>query len=120
MKYVYELNSIPDSLNKYLGKSGKWYAYQSDKKKWDNKVGLTVLSVGRPEIPFEKSVVTLHYQFPSRIKHDPDNYSGKLILDPLVKHGVLKDDNFLNIKLILEASYKKGEARTIITVEEKN
>src|SRR5690606_40521196 len=44
--------------------------------------------------PFEKAICTLTYHFPDRRRRDPDNFSGKFIMDPLVAEGFLVDDSF--------------------------
>lgn len=48
---------------------------------------------------------------------DVDGYSGKFILDPLVREGILIDDNFYAISLQLEAHVDKENPRTEIEVE---
>lgn len=57
--------------------------------------------------------------FPTRGRRDPDNYSGKFILDGLVQAGIIKDDSFECINLRLKASYDKDNPRTEIEVEEQ-
>lgn len=71
-----------------------------------------------PAEPIKKSMVHIHYTFPTRVRHDPDNYSGKLILDPLVQFGIIADDSFNNIELVLSAGYEKGVKETIVTITE--
>ena len=70
-----------------------------------------------PKKPITKAKVTLKYYFKDKKRRDPDNYSGKFILDGLVKSGVIKDDSFNNISLALEAGYDKDNSRTEIIVE---
>lgn len=72
----------------------------------------------KPKKPFKKSIVTLTYYFKTRHRRDPDNYSGKFILDGLVKSKVIEDDNFSNIELRLNGNYDKGNPRTEISVTE--
>jgi len=115
--YEYFIDSIPPSLNAYLGKSGKWYKYQADKKKWDLLMFVSI-SVNRPEKPLPKARVILSYHFPDNRRRDADNYSGKLILDPLVKYGVLQDDSFKNVKLELMAEFKSETPGLNIFIEE--
>ena len=73
----------------------------------------------KPKIPIEKARVTITYYFGNRTRRDPDNFSGKMILDPLVREGILKDDSFNNIELVLRAFVDKNK-RTEIEVEEVN
>ncbi len=76
----------------------------------------------KPSVPFDKAVVKISYYFKDKRRHDPDNYSGKMILDPLVREGVLVDDSFDNIDLILrKGGVDKLNPRTeieIISLEE--
>ena len=54
----------------------------------------------------ERATVILRYHFRDSRRRDPDNYSGKMILDGLVHAGILKDDSFRCIDLVLQ----QGEA----------
>lgn len=72
----------------------------------------------KPQKPFEKARVHIRYYFKNRIRRDPDNYSGKMILDPLVREGILKDDSFGCVTLELSCEYDKENPRTEIYVEE--
>lgn len=111
------INEIPPSNNKFMGNSNSYHIYGNIKKQW---AMLVRLAVGRdkPKEPIEKSIITITYYFKNRIRHDPDNYSGKMILDGLVQAKVIKDDSFKNISLRLEGDYDKENPRTEITVEE--
>lgn len=60
--------------------------------------------VKKPSVPYAQAVVTILYYFKDNRRHDPDNYSGKMILDPLVKEGVIVDDSFD----VIELRVKKG------------
>ena len=66
----------------------------------------------------EKAVVTLTYYFPDKRRRDSDNYAGKLILDGLVRAGIIEDDSFDNVQLVLRGGYDKENPRTEIEVEE--
>ena len=66
----------------------------------------------------ERAVVQIRYFFPDRRRRDPDNYSGKMILDGLVRCGVLKDDSFSCIRLELSAECSLGRPRTEIVIQE--
>lgn len=116
MEIQYILDDIPPSNNKFIGQNKRW-EYQTAKKEWAQII-LAAVWNNRPKQPLEKSEVTLTYTFPDKRRRDPDNYSGKFILDGLVRAGVLKDDSFDNIRLILNAKYEKGKKRTTITVKE--
>ena len=76
----------------------------------------------KPKKPLEKALVKISYFFKSNHRRDPDNYSGKMILDPLVREGVLKDDSFEVVTLQLgKGGVDKLNPRTeieIINLEE--
>ena len=71
----------------------------------------------KPPEPLEKATVRIKYYFTDRRRRDPDNYSGKMILDGLVRAGIISDDSFLCIDLQLQAVYDKG-GYTEIFIEE--
>jgi len=86
---------------------------QEEKKRWAWMIKAAAASV-KPGVPFEYADVTLRYSFKDKRRRDPDNYSGKMILDALVGAGIIKDDSFNNIKLILEAEFGKEKGTEII------
>ena len=114
------VSEIPPSNNKYMGKGTKYIQsiqYQEEKQKW---AWLIRQALGRTDIkrPRENAVVRIKYYFKDRRRRDPDNYSGKFLLDGLVDAGVLADDSFNNIELILRGGYDKENPRTEIEIEE--
>lgn len=111
MKYT--INEIPPSNNKFIGRTNKW-EYQELKKYWAQLIWLNCRP--RPDKPLEKAIVTLTYYFANKIRRDPDNYSGKFILDGLVKAGIIADDSFGNIDLRLCGKVDKANPRTEIEV----
>ena len=115
MKYI--INDIPPSLNKFLGNSNNFNIYREKKIEWE---WLTRLAIGinKPKIPYKKSIVTVTYYFKTKARHDPDNYAPKFLMDGLVKSGVLVDDSFDNVKLVIEGGYDKENPRTEIEIQE--
>lgn len=113
MKIIIEL--IPPSNNEFIGRAAIW-EYRAIKKEWEALV--RIACIGKPKKRFERARVYIHYCFPNHIRRDPDNYSGKMILDGLVKAGVLKDDSFDCVQLILSASVDPERPRTEITIQE--
>lgn len=97
------LPGIPPTANTYLGNSHHHKIYQTAKKEWENAVGWAVKAAGWRGEPLKRARVELIYHFPNRRRRDPDNYSGKFILDGLKKAGVLVDDSFSNVQLVLVA-----------------
>lgn len=115
MKYT--IKEIPPSNNKYIGKGGrgKNLKYQQEKRKWEWLI-LEATNKSKPNKPIKKSIVELTYYFPTKHRRDPDNYSGKFILDGLVKAGVIEDDSFKCINLQLIGKYDKNNPRTEIRI----
>lgn len=114
------VDEIPPSNNKFMGRGSARYQafeYQNEKKRW---AWLIKAAIGRdkPREPIEKAIVTITYYFPTKHRRDPDNYSGKFINDGLVKSGVIKDDSFSNIDLVLVGKVDRKNPRTVIKVKE--
>ena len=110
LKYV--IPEIPPSNNKYIGRENRW-KYQSEKKRWAGLIALLC----RPK-PLSRATVTLIYHFKDKRRRDPDNYSGKMILDGLTAAGIIADDSFFCIDLQLRAVYDKRGYTEIIIEEE--
>lgn len=111
--YRYMIPEIPPSNNRYIGRSAQW-EYRQEKTRWAWLVAAACRE--RPAAPLSKATVKLTYYFSTRRRRDPDNYSGKMILDGLTAAGVLKDDSFDNIDLILRGEYDAARPRTEIEV----
>lgn len=109
------IDEIPPSNNRFIGRENRW-EYQEEKKRWEALV--RIACIGKPKKQTERAVVQIRYSFPDRRRRDPDNYSGKMILDGLVRCGVLKDDSFDCIRLELSAEYSPRKPRTEIVVHE--
>lgn len=112
MQYI--IDEIPPSNNQFIGRTN-FREYQKAKKYWAELIFWKCLP--KPKQPLENITVKLTYYFPDRIRRDPDNYSGKMILDGLTKAGIIKDDCFKNIKLVLCGDYDKVNPRTVIEIE---
>lgn len=105
---------VPPSTNRYTGRNQRW-AYQFEKRRWHWLVASALPE--KPDKPIQRAKVRITYFFPTRGRHDPDNYAGKMLLDPLVRLGVLVDDSFDHVELVLAGSYDKAHPRTEIVVE---
>ncbi len=111
------VNEIPPSDNTYKGRNNVW-AYRKDKERWTELLYiLTLYAKPHDYITPEKAKVTVTYFFKTKARHDPDNYSGKFMLDGIVKAGVIKDDSFDCIELVLRGSYDKDNPRTEVEIE---
>lgn len=117
MKYIYTIPAIPPSNNEFIGRNAR-FDYRKIKEQWELLIRASCRP--KPDKPLEHSMVTLHYYFPNHIRRDPDNYSGKMVLDGLTRAGIIADDSFKHIELRLMASYDKKKPRLEIMVEEIN
>ena len=115
----YKIPLIPPSNNEYQGNGGmkKNMEYQREKRQWAGYVQM--FCNPKPRQPLKRARITLQYFFPDRRRRDPDNYSGKFILDGLVKAGIIADDNFFVIDLFLKADIDTNkQGFTVIEVTE--
>ena len=109
---------IPPSNNRYMGRGsvrGQAFAYQEEKQRWAWLVRVALKN--KPKKPIKKARVRITYYFPDRRRRDPDNYSGKFVLDGLTAAEVIEDDSFSNIALELHGAYDKENPRTEIELE---
>lgn len=113
MRYI--IPDIPPSNNRFIGRNARW-EYQSLKKQWADMIAL--FCCPKPPEPLKKATVKIKYYFTDRRRRDPDNYSGKMILDGLVKAGIIEDDSFRQIELRLSARFGCKQAMTVIVIEE--
>ncbi|MEG0109554.1 MAG: hypothetical protein RR675_00425 [Oscillospiraceae bacterium] len=107
------IKAVPPSLNKFSGRNNVW-EYRKMKKDWTMLVKATAMS--KVKSPAEFALVRIDYFFKTRVRHDSDNYCGKFILDGLTAAGVIIDDDFEHIALLLHGHYDKENPRTEITV----
>ena len=112
------IDDIPPSNNKYMGNSHNFNEYRREKERWHWLIKVALSKKEKPKKPLEKAIVNITYYFKDKRRRDPDNYSGKMLLDPLVREGILKDDSFKEIVLVLSADYDKEKPRTEIYISE--
>lgn len=111
--------ALPPSNNEFLGNSHSFRPYLTAKNEWHLMIRAALSRSGqRPPVPLAHGTVTLCYYFADRRRRDPDNYSGKFILDALVREGVLVDDSFNCVTLHLEAAVDRENPRTEILIDE--
>ena len=114
MKIV--VNDIPPSNNKFLGRSVPPVVYQNLKREWHWKIKAKINE--RPKESFKKAIIRITYYFKDKRRRDPDNYSGKFILDALVRENIIEDDSFNSVSLWLYGKVDKDNPRTEIEVLE--
>lgn len=108
--------STPPSNNAYMGNSRNFNEYRRKKEEWHWLVKAAIKH--KPKTPIKCALVEIKYYFKTRTRRDPDNFSGKFILDPLVREGILADDSFENVVLSLSATCDKLNPRTEIKITE--
>ena len=113
MRFV--IPEVPPSQNRYAGRQNVW-EYRNEKQRWKKMVSL--LCRPKPNQPIRRATVKLTYFFPDNRRRDPDNYAGKMILDGLTAAGVIVDDSFGCIELILKGECDRSNPRTEVEVFE--
>lgn len=113
-----KLEGVPPSLNRFAGRSNTW-EYRAAKKQWTDAVQLACRLAGtKPTKPLDRARVEIVYYFPTRSRHDADNYAGKFLLDGLTKAGVIVDDDLKHITTTVRGEYDKDFPRTEIEILE--
>ena len=113
-EFFISLKGVPPSLNKTAGRKNVW-DYRNAKYEWTRRVWGAAMK-DKPKNPFQKAVVEITYYFPTRARHDADNYAGKFLLDGLTKAGVIVDDDLKHISTFIIGMYDKEHPRTEIRV----
>jgi len=112
------INEIPPTNNKYMGNSHNFNEYRREKERWHWLIKEAINKAQKPKTPLVRAVVNITYYFKDKRRRDPDNYSGKMLLDPLVKEGILKDDSFDVVTLVLDGKVDKHNPRTEVEIIE--
>jgi crossover junction endodeoxyribonuclease RusA len=108
------IQDIPSSNNKYQGQGSKSKAirdYQHEKKLWNQYIWIMRRKLQADgelkgmEKPLQEATVIIFYHFRTRSRRDPDNYSGKMILDGLKDNGFISDDSFKEIDIFPLADF---------------
>ncbi len=115
-EFRYVIDAVPPSNNEYIGQN-KAFDYNKAKREWAEIVAVYCRPV--PQSPIARARVSLIYHFPDKIRRDPDNYSGKFILDGLTHAGIIQDDNFNVIELRILAGAVSKNPYTEVIVEDK-
>ena len=114
-KYIkIHIESIPSSNNKYQGQGSKSKAikdYQQEKKLWSQYIWIMRSKQKQRgeldgwQLPLKEATVVMLYHFKGKGRRDPDNYSGKMILDGLRDWGYISDDSFKEIDILPLADF---------------
>lgn len=90
------------------------------KMKWDGLISWLVNTSNYQDLKIEKCSLTITYYYGTKHRRDNDNSVPKLILDSLVKCGMLVDDDYMHLNpLIIYGNYDKTNPRTEILIEVK-
>ena len=112
------INAIPPSNNEFMGNSKNFNIYRKQKEMWHLLIKQAIKN--KPEKPYEKAEVIITYYFKDNRRRDADNYSGKMLLDPLTREGIIVDDDFEHIILtVRKGGVDKENPRTEIEIKEK-
>lgn len=113
------LRGCPPSLNAFAGRQNA-QEYRRAKATWTEAVIYSVRALKeRPKEPYQLADVEIMYYFPTRGRHDADNYSGKLFMDGFTRSGVIVDDDLAHIRVhVGQGGVDKANPRTVITVRE--
>ena len=104
---------IPPSLNQILRMH--YHKRDAANKRWAGLVGMFDNRKKRDK-PISRAQVCITYYFPDARRRDSDNYAGKFLLDGLVNAGVIEDDSFDHVELLLVGKVDREDPRTVIEV----
>lgn len=108
---------IPPSLNQWTNLH--FQKRNTLKQNWKEFMVWLVETEGYTDMKIDKCRMTMMFFFPTRHRHDADNYTPKWILDGLTESGLLVDDDFDHLKSITLASggHDKANPRVEILIE---
>lgn len=108
-----EIPEIHPSINVWT----RWHYRKRDAevKRWNEMIGW--LCQGKKIIQGQVDI-RIDWYFPTKTKHDYDNYTPKFILDGLVHAGIIEDDHSEIIRKLDDHNfhYDKGNTHTIVTI----
>lgn len=114
------LNTLIDAAKEQGYARKGWNGYAQAKRQWMQTIYWQVMQQGLK--PMQRVFVTFSWHEQDR-RRDPDNFSSggkKIILDALVKAGVLKNDGWSEIDGFLDTwVVDKGRPGVQVTLEER-
>ena len=99
-----------------MGNSRNFNVYRHEKERWHWLIRGAINKAQKPKKPLQRAIVSITYYFKDKRRRDPDNYSGKMLLDPLVREGILIDDSFDVVTLVLDGKVDRQNPRTEIDI----
>ncbi|MDT8901149.1 hypothetical protein [Anaeroselena agilis] len=114
-KAVIIVPGIPPSINRWSRLH--WTKQRIIKNEWRIIVWVSAYMAKATKLRLERARVRITYYFATHRRRDKDNYAPKMLMDGLVKAGVLVDDN--QDRLDLDWGFAQGSPeRTEIVIEE--
>lgn len=108
-------NPIPPSLNQWM--IMKRMKMNNEKQKWKEFIVWLVNKYKLNKLKIKKAELIFTYYFPTKHRHDADNYTPKFAMDGLVESGLLIDDDFEHIKVLsIKGGYDKNNPRVEILI----
>lgn len=113
---------IPSSNNASQGQGGKKaaFAYQTEKKMWAAYYQALRSRMRQQlkdqQLPLQEATVITVYNFKSKARRDPDNYSGKMIHDGLAAAGFIEDDSFKQLDILPLATFGNEKQSTDVYI----
>lgn len=108
---------IPYSLNQWMIMPRS--QMNSEKQKWKDFIVWLVNKYNLQNRKIDNAEIIFIYYFPTKHRHDADNYTPKFAMDGLTESGLLIDDDFEHIKtLTICGGYDKENPRTEIHIRE--
>lgn len=112
----FEVPGIPPSWNQIMRMHRMEQVRVANE--WHATIGWAALAAKVETRHIPRARVTLRYRFPDRRRRDPDNYAGKFLLDGLTQTGIIADDSFDVITLVIERGEPVKGGAVEIEIEE--
>ncbi len=107
---------IPPSLNQWMVM--KRPQMNNEKQKWKEFIVWLIGENNLQDKKINRATITFTYYFPTKHRHDADNYTPKNLMDGFTESGLLIDDDFNHIEMLcIKGGYDKNNPRTEIDLE---
>ena len=108
---------IPPSLNQWM--IMKRPQMNGEKQKWKEFIVWLAHKYNLQDKQIDNAEIIFTYYFPTKHRHDADNYTPKFAMDGLTESGLLVDDDFEHIRtLTICGEYDKENPRTEILIKQ--
>lgn len=107
---------IPPSLNQWMVM--KRPQMNNEKQKWKEFIVWLIGENNLQDKKINRATITFTYYFPTKHRHDADNYTPKNLMDGFTESGLLIDDDFNHIEMLcIKGGYDKNNPRTEMDIE---